>query len=340
MTDITIHIPDELCLAVAATQEERVEFARQAFALSCLQVKQWSKEDCSALLGITLQEFDQILIARGLNLSAPSHTHADKPVDEIFFDHVNITPETKKVVGQVLIDALNEYFRASCKGFSSFSDIGSFRFRLHKVLKPFSPKIDYQSMLEMREVSLQASERLFREGRDKDAIIWRELSEHLRFEPEYFMTEEEIAARNRSSKKLGTEEVFSFIADIESARIAIEPHVRPEEVWSGEVRYKASNGWQLILYIRGGRWRYIKAIIMDPSRRSSETELFYEDFAVSMPDLIEYHPSDQVRWNIYRLPKLVTRTCDGCGFFFTANVEDKTTTCEDCIKRDREKEEK
>ncbi len=127
------------------------------------------------------------------------------------------------------------------------------------------------------------------------------------------------------------EELAKFLKEIEDGTITIVPHESPESVWIGLVVYMASNGWELCVHMRAGRWRYIISINPNPGLEGSRVgEVWFENCEGLPKELETYEPPEGVLWSTYGFPKLVCRTCASCGFYFTCYVEEPFIDCEKC----------
>ena len=71
----------------------------------------------------------------------------------------------------------------------------------------------------------------------------------------------------------------------------------PQEVYAGNVEYKASNGWTIVVFNDCNEWDYLDEI-SDPLG----TSLDYDGINEVTDDLRNYGPSEEVAWLRYGIP--------------------------------------
>jgi hypothetical protein len=90
--------------------------------------------------------------------------------------------------------------------------------------------------------------------------------------------------------KLPVGEAWDFVHAIERGEITLTV-VPPANMYSGNVGYRASNGWIIVIFSDCGEWDYIDRIEDDACH-----ELDFDD----MPkDLADYQPSSEVVTKAY-----------------------------------------
>lgn len=82
------------------------------------------------------------------------------------------------------------------------------------------------------------------------------------------------------------DEVWKLVRDIEAGSVTLSFQKSPDEIWAGNVEYKSSNGWTVVVFDDCGEWDYFDSFVA-PDGRSLE----FDD----MPDDLRfYSPSEQV----------------------------------------------
>lgn len=88
--------------------------------------------------------------------------------------------------------------------------------------------------------------------------------------------------------KIPENDVIKFLANIESGTVRLEPQHEPQSVYAGNVSYKASNGWEIVIFDDANEWDYIDFI-----RTSDGREIDFDELEL-MPQVNNYEPSDDI----------------------------------------------
>ena len=96
-------------------------------------------------------------------------------------------------------------------------------------------------------------------------------------------------------EKITEQEVIQFLSDIEKANVTIVPDKNPSDVYAGDVHYRASNGWEIIIFNDANQWDYIDSIKSNDGR-----ELSFDDLDV-MSGIRNYSPSKEIATAMYRI---------------------------------------
>jgi hypothetical protein len=94
-------------------------------------------------------------------------------------------------------------------------------------------------------------------------------------------------------------EIWEFLRAIESGSVILTPdgEREPGEICIGNVAYKASNGWRIVIFNDANEWDYIDEIVTYDGRR-----IEYNEIADSFPDIDCYEPTEDISWSRYRIP--------------------------------------
>lgn len=104
------------------------------------------------------------------------------------------------------------------------------------------------------------------------------------------------------------EELLEFLKAIEEGTIALQPESIPQDIYAGNVSYRASNGWQITIFNDCNDWDYVDHVIA-PDGRS----LRFDDIDNFMSIAREYTPDDEVAWSRYGIPGYMRFRCTNCG---------------------------
>jgi hypothetical protein len=93
---------------------------------------------------------------------------------------------------------------------------------------------------------------------------------------------------------LAEAEVMTFLQAIERGDITLSSEEDPQMIYTGLVRYLASNGWSITVFNDCNEWDYVDTIDTTDGRT-----LDFDDMPKSLKN---YRPSDEVAWTRYRIP--------------------------------------
>lgn len=120
------------------------------------------------------------------------------------------------------------------------------------------------------------------------------------------------------------DEALEFLRAIERGEITLVAERCPQDVYAGNVGYKASNGWTIVVFNDCNEWDYPDCIEL-PGRPSVGFWLYTDGTdTITGPDRDEeidpawepvrtYKPRHAVRWSAYRIPGYLNNRCEKCG---------------------------
>jgi hypothetical protein len=104
------------------------------------------------------------------------------------------------------------------------------------------------------------------------------------------------------------EELLQFLKSIEEGVVSLEPESIPQDIYAGNVSYKASNGWWIRIFNDCNQWDYVDQVVAADGRSVDFNEI--DD---CMPIAREYAPEDEVAWSRYGIPGYMRFRCGSCG---------------------------
>ena len=132
------------------------------------------------------------------------------------------------------------------------------------------------------------------------------------------------------ARPLTEDEVRLFLREIEDGTIRLVPPFEPQSIYAGNVEYRASNGWWIVVFNDCNEWDYIDEIV------SADGRVADNDAIDGWPGLAGYTPSDEVAWERYRIPGYLQFRCTGCGRVIpTPTAGDLSFCCATCPARPR-----
>jgi hypothetical protein len=111
--------------------------------------------------------------------------------------------------------------------------------------------------------------------------------------------------------KIPETELLQFLKNIEEGRIVLDPIYEPQEVYTGNVLYTASNGWRIVIFNDANEWDYIDGVQAIDGR-----SVDFDDLQ-EMPIAGLYVPSSDIAWLRYRIPGYLRSRCTLCGVDLT-----------------------
>lgn len=100
-------------------------------------------------------------------------------------------------------------------------------------------------------------------------------------------------------------ELRSFFRNIESGDIRLVAELDPQDVYAGNVVYRASNGWILRIFNDANEFDYVDEV------RSSDGRV--TDFDAIEGTEAEWRPDDETAWKCLGIPGYCIFRCTGCG---------------------------
>jgi hypothetical protein len=101
------------------------------------------------------------------------------------------------------------------------------------------------------------------------------------------------------------EPLVAFFRAIEAGQIQLVAESEPQDVYAGNVHYRASNGWRLVVFNDANEYDYVDHVLTDDGRIADFNEL---DGTAG-----DWRPSDDVAWRCLGIPGYCTFRCNGCG---------------------------
>jgi len=102
-------------------------------------------------------------------------------------------------------------------------------------------------------------------------------------------------------------ELACFLWAIEDGSVSLRPEQDPQDVYAGDVKYAASNGWGIVIFNDANEWDYIDSIT------TSDGRTFAFDALNQMPAIRDYEPSAEIAWSRYGIPGYCIFRCTVCG---------------------------
>jgi len=100
-----------------------------------------------------------------------------------------------------------------------------------------------------------------------------------------------------NNSKLKEQDILEFLSNIQEGKIKISAIIDPKKVYSGDVVYIASNGWEITIFNDANTWDYIDNIKINNDLRVNFEELD------NMILLRNYVPPIEVVNEIYKIPE-------------------------------------
>lgn len=104
------------------------------------------------------------------------------------------------------------------------------------------------------------------------------------------------------------QELLEFLKAIEEETVSLQPESVPQDIYAGNVSYRASNGWQITIFNDCNEWDYVDQVVAADGR-----SLDFHEIENDMPSAREYMPDDEVAWKRYGIPGYMRFRCESCG---------------------------
>jgi hypothetical protein len=101
-------------------------------------------------------------------------------------------------------------------------------------------------------------------------------------------------------------EVLQLLLEIERGEVSLTALEDPQRVYSGEVRYRASNGLELVVFNDANQWDYLDSVFRDGVLLTD-----FDEFEASPAG--QYQPSEEAAWRCYGIPGYLKFRCRTCG---------------------------
>jgi hypothetical protein len=102
-------------------------------------------------------------------------------------------------------------------------------------------------------------------------------------------------------------ELLEFLNCIENGEVFLKQQDDPQDIYAGNVRYVASNGWRIVVFNDANEWDYIDEV------RSDDGRILGYDEIEEMATAGAYEPSEDVSWSRYGIPGHMKFRCKECG---------------------------
>jgi len=112
---------------------------------------------------------------------------------------------------------------------------------------------------------------------------------------------------------VGSEELRAFFRAIESGEIRLVAEIEPQEIYAGNVSYRASNGWRVVVFNDANEFDYVDHLVADDGRSI--------DFEQLEGSHVAWHPDDDMAWRCLGLPGYCSFRCTTCGARLPSAVE-------------------
>jgi hypothetical protein len=84
-------------------------------------------------------------------------------------------------------------------------------------------------------------------------------------------------------------EVQQLFRDIERGAVTVTPEVEPDEVYAGNVGYRTSNGWTIVVFNDCAEFDYVDSVIAPDGR---ECDAWHQEMVRHVGGDITYEPPD------------------------------------------------
>ena len=109
------------------------------------------------------------------------------------------------------------------------------------------------------------------------------------------------------------EEMQSFLTGIATHSIELVAECDPQEVYAGNVQYRASNGWSLVVFNDANEYDYVETIATTDGRTIDLDDLS------AMP--VDWNPDAALAWKCFGIPGYCIFRCTVCGARIPDGIE-------------------
>jgi hypothetical protein len=109
------------------------------------------------------------------------------------------------------------------------------------------------------------------------------------------------------------DELRAFFRAVEAGEIRLVAESEPQDVYAGNVIYRASNGWTLVVFNDANEYDYVDHVVTDDGR--------IIDFDDGLEELADWVPNDDVAWRCLGIPGYCSFRCNTCGARLPDGVE-------------------
>lgn len=101
------------------------------------------------------------------------------------------------------------------------------------------------------------------------------------------------------------EELRSFFRGLETRDVELVADIDPQEVYAGNVVYRASNGWVLTVFNDANEFDYVDEVVTSDGRRMEFRDLLGTD--------LDWRLEEGPAWRCLGIPGYCTFRCTECG---------------------------
>jgi hypothetical protein len=112
--------------------------------------------------------------------------------------------------------------------------------------------------------------------------------------------------------RIETEELRAFFRAVEAGQIRLIAEGEPQEIYAGNVVYRASNGWRLVVFNDANEYDYVDHVLTDDGRSIDFDEIAEAD---------QWSLDDDVAWRCLGIPGYCLFRCNTCGARLPDGVE-------------------
>lgn len=115
-------------------------------------------------------------------------------------------------------------------------------------------------------------------------------------------------------KRIPVWELMSFLHDVETGKVILTPTEDPDDIYAGEVEYKASNGWTIVVFNDCASFDYIDRAETPDGRRIDFDDLADDAFHEKKGPYYEaycYRPEREVERDRYQINRSANRLNEG-----------------------------
>ena len=91
-------------------------------------------------------------------------------------------------------------------------------------------------------------------------------------------------------------EILDLLKRIEQRELTIIPAKDPYEIYSGNVTYQVSNGWEIVVYSDANTWDYLDSV------KAPDGRYAVFDVLDTMLSIRNYYPPSEVAQELYKIP--------------------------------------
>ncbi|KKW12771.1 MAG: hypothetical protein UY48_C0009G0004 [Candidatus Gottesmanbacteria bacterium GW2011_GWB1_49_7] len=111
----------------------------------------------------------------------------------------------------------------------------------------------------------------------------------------------------RTNTKVMKSKILDFFKLIETGYITLTSDTEPQFVFAGNVEYKASNGWRVIIFNDCNEWDYVDSVYNQNDQLLGVFKMGFPGHEAKDPEVLDladfdYKPAKSLWWNRYGIP--------------------------------------